>query len=210
METMMVNLLNTHKYDQLTYKQKIILKIVDWQNKIRGGKATLICHATDSKDTLIFYIRGTNPTEQEIKNFLLQQGYSTDVWFLTRMIRQESQYRQFNPGTKYGIASSVGCPNWGAPHGWGLMQLDVLNSSCGELNKDEKYRPSAEALWNWKENLKVGYAFLTGEKKGIAKVHITKMNKIVEEWNSQTINDFVDNHVDQIEGTQTFTHASSS
>lgn len=34
------------------------------------------------------------------------------------------------------------------------MQLDVLNSSCGELHRDGKYRPSAEALWNWKENLK--------------------------------------------------------
>ncbi len=183
---------------------------VDWQNKIRGGKATLLCHTDNSKDTLIFYIRGTNPTEQEIKNFLLQQNY-LDVWFLTRLIRQESEYRQFNPGTKYGPTweSLAGCPNWGTPHGWGLMQLDVLNSSCGELNKDGKYRPSAEALWNWKENLKKGYAFLTGEKKGIINNQIIVYEKKLDKWYEKNSADSVVGYSNQIEGRITFMHASS-
>ncbi|MDE5638731.1 MAG: hypothetical protein K2I47_02885, partial [Odoribacter sp.] len=183
---------------------------VDWQNKIRGGKATLLCHTDNSRDTLIFYIRGTNPTEQEIKNFLIQQDYSS-VWFLTRLIRQESQYRQFNPGTKYGNTweSSVGCPNWGTPHGWGLMQLDVLNRSCGELSKDGKYRPSAEALWNWKENLRMGYAFLAGEKKNITRDEILTYERELKRWYKDNTTDSIVGHSNQLEGRITFMHASS-
>ncbi|WP_147379582.1 hypothetical protein [Culturomica massiliensis] len=131
---------------------------------------------------------------------------------MTRLIRQESQYRQFNPGTKYGSAwtSSVGCPNWGTPHGWGLMQLDVLNSSCGELHRDGKYRPSAEALWNWKENLKVGYAFLTGEKKGMTKSEILAYEKDMKRWYKDNPTDSIVSYSNQVEGRVTFMHASST
>ena len=131
---------------------------------------------------------------------------------MTRLIRQESQYRQFNPGTKYGSAwtSSVGCPNWGTPHGWGLMQLDVLNSSCGELHRDGKYRPFAEALWNWKENLKVGYAFLTGEKKGMTKSEILAYEKDMKRWYKDNPTDSIVSYSNQLEGRVTFMHASST
>lgn len=128
------------------------------------------------------------------------------------MLRQESQYCQFNRGTKYGSSrdNGVGCPNWGSPHGWGLMQLDVLNNACGELHRDGKYRPSAEALWNWKENLSVGYEFLTGEKKGIARSRILVYENGLEKWYEKYPTDTIVGYSDHTEGRITFTHASSS
>ncbi len=90
---------------------------VDFGDKIRGGRATLQYKVGDKEYSFIFYIRGTNPTEQDVKTYLTQQGY--DIWFLTRLIRQESSYFQFNEGTNYGPdwTDVQGCPNWGSPHG---------------------------------------------------------------------------------------------
>jgi len=183
---------------------------VNWNQKIRGGKATLYCKGRSRTDTLVFHIRGTNPTESAVKQYIEEQGY-THVWFLMSLIRQESQYHQFNPGTDYtpDNNSIAGCPNWGAPHGWGLMQLDVLNSTCGLLHRDGKYRPSAEALWNWKKNVEIGYKFLMGEKKCIARNKMEEIDNDLEEWNKKNQDNPVEGHIDQIEGGVTFTHASS-
>jgi len=43
---------------------------VDFGGKIRGGKATLLYKIGNKENTFVFYIRGTNPTEQEVKEFI--------------------------------------------------------------------------------------------------------------------------------------------
>jgi hypothetical protein len=187
---------------------------VDFGNKIRGGKATLIYKIGEKEHTFVFYIRGTNPTEQEIKNYITQQGYNR-IWFLTRLIRQESSYKQFNSGTKYGPdwEDYVGCPNHGSPHGWGLMQLDVLNAQLGDHQALGKWRPSAQALWDWKENIRVGVAFLEGEKKEMVEENIKNSLNLQKRWYNKHPDDLINGHEDQTEGNNTYSityaHANS-
>jgi hypothetical protein len=110
---------------------------------------------SNNENTFVFYIRGNNPEENVVQT-LLSELSNDGIWFLNRLVREESQYEQFNdggaPSTDW--TSSDDCPNWGYPNGWGLMQLDP---------------PGLENnLWNWRENVTNGYNFLNGEKRNIA------------------------------------------
>ena len=181
--------------------------IVDFGDRIRGGKATLEWKRGEEKGNFVFYIRGKNPTEQAVKNYITQQGYNT--WFFTRLIRQESNYRQFNPPASqtegeegYGTDwdDGKGCPNWGPPHGWGLTQLDLL---------DEGQRPTAQELWGWKANVDRGHQFLSGEKWNIANSHITGEVEAVDTWDTKNPTDPIQGHPNQTEGGISYTHASS-
>lgn len=183
---------------------------IDFGEKIRGGKATLLYKTVSKEYSFIFHIRGSNPTEQEVKNYISEQGY--DIWFLTRLIRQESGYHQFNVGTKYGADWNdyVGCPNFNNNlHGWGLMQLDNLNAQLGNHQAAGGWRPSAQALWDWKENIRIGVAFLQGEKYNMVNNHFDRELDIVEEWNLVHQDDLVNGHADQAEGNITYTHSNS-
>jgi len=173
---------------------------IDFENKIRGGKATLYFKYGETTITEVFYIRGTNPTEQSVKDYIIAQSY--DIWFLTRLIRQESNYRQFNPGTNYGTGwnDSQGCTNFGPPHGWGLMQLDLL---------DGGQRPTAQQLWNWKANIDRGYQFLNGEKKTMVNNTLNNATDVLNTWYEEHKDDIVAGHIDQVEGLITYTHANS-
>src|SRR5690606_38167996 len=178
---------------------------IDFGNKIRGGRATLYAQVGDGKDTVTFHIRGTNPTEQSIKDYISEQN-DDNIWFLTRLIRQESTYRQFHNGTNYGSnwGDRQGCPLWGPPHGWGLMQLDVLNGG---------QRPTAQELWNWKANVDRGYNFLNGEKRNMVNGNMNSNFRLINDW-LQNFPDYpVLGHADQMEGDNTtsitFTHADS-
>jgi len=183
---------------------------VDFEHKIRGGKATLLYKVGDKEYSFVFYIRGTNPTEEEVKSFIMQQGYN--IWFLTRLIRQESGFHQFNPGNKYGPGwdDYVGCPNHGDPHGWGLMQLDVLNAKLGDHQVLGYWRPSAQALWDWKENIRIGVAFLQGEKYEMVNNHFNRELDILEKWNLRNPDDVVEKHLNRTEGNITYEHANSA
>ncbi len=178
---------------------------IDFGDRIRGGRATLYTEIGESRDTIIFHIRGTNPTAQAVQNYIAEQGYD-DTWFFTRLIRQESNYIHFNNGTNYGPdwTDSQGCPNWGPPHGWGLCQLDLL---------DGGQRPTAQELWSWQANVDRGYGFLTGEKFNIAENHIEGEMQVITRWNNDNPDDLVEGHADQEEGNNThsvtYTHASS-
>ncbi len=179
---------------------------IDFGDKIRGGRATLYTELGESKDTIVFHLRGANPTEQAVRDYIVEENYN-ETWFFTRLIRQESNYIHFNNGTNYGPkwTDSQGCPNWGPPHGWGLCQLDLLNGG---------QRPTAQELWSWKANVDRGYNFLTGEKFDIAENHIEGEMESVNEWNRDNPNDLVEGHDDQEEGNNinsvTYTHASSN
>lgn len=173
---------------------------IDFGDQVRGGRATLYCDYGTAKDTIIFYIRGTNPTEQAVKDYINLQSYN--VWFFTRLVRQESGYLHFKPGTKYGTGwdNDQGCPRWGAPHGWGLTQLDFL---------DRGQRPTAQELWNWKANIDRGYQFLNGEKRRTVNNNLNSSVAVINSWYKKNKDDTIKGHTDQVEGSITYTHANS-
>ena len=185
---------------------------IDFGERIRGGKATLYTQVGERRDTITFHIRGTNPTEQAVKDYIVAEGYD-DVWFFTRLIRQESTYRQFNNGTNYGPAwtdtDSQGCPNWGPPHGWGLTQLDLIGGT-----RANPIRPSAQELWDWKANVDGGYEFLNGEKWSMVNGNMNSNINRMQDWNDDHPDNPVEGHADQVEGNNatniTYTHANSS
>jgi hypothetical protein len=176
---------------------------VDFGDKIRGGKATLLYKTGNKEFSFVFHIRGLNPTESEVKNYLTLQGYN--IWFLTRMIRHESSYHQFNEGTNYGPewSNSQGCPNLGPPHGWGLMQLDIIGGT-----RSNPLRPSAQQLWDWKSNIRGGVEFLLGEKHIIAENNLSSANTIISTWNRPGVSFITKSPT--TDGGITYTHSISS
>ena len=115
----------------------------------RGGKATLYCEYQGLEFEHVFHIRGNNPTEAAA-----EAEIGNNPWYAIPIARHESgtqngrTYIQFNEVGTLGPnpADFKHCPNFGAPNGWGIMQLDPP--------------PSDEALWNWKQNIADGKAHL--------------------------------------------------
>jgi hypothetical protein len=123
---------------------------------IRGGKATITWElvGVTSPQDFVFHIRGTNPTESTAENYI-----GTTPWFIRGIAKQESgaqngrTYLQFNEVGTLGPnwSDSKYCPNWGYPHGWGMMQIeDPL---------------SAAVLWDWQINIDVG-KYILQQKHG--------------------------------------------
>lgn len=124
-------------------------------DKVRGGKA--IIQFVVGNDTWIdnnihifnFYIRAENPTRDQVVNYLQQPrgangtdpSYLNRYWFLIKLIRHESgtnnsnEFRQFNTqGAGYLYNNNrIGLPNFGAPRGFGLGQID----NTGQLTTAE-------------------------------------------------------------------------
>jgi len=90
------------------------------------------------------------------------------------------------------------------------MQLDVLNAELGDHLVEGKWRPSAQALWNWKENIRVGVAFLQGEKYDMVNNNLQTSINLQDDWYDFHPNDKLYGHADQIEGNITYTHANSN
>lgn len=112
--------------------------IVDFGDDIRGGTAVFEYVTgeqeweTDNIENFTFYIRGTNPTRDEVVDYIEEENYNDEYWFLLRLIRHESatgssdEFRQFNIGTSYTTTNLRGLPNFGPPRGYGLGQIDNL------------------------------------------------------------------------------------
>ncbi|MDR0348601.1 MAG: hypothetical protein LBH90_03800, partial [Tannerella sp.] len=158
---------------------------VDFGTDIRGGKVTVFCRTADTTISLVFYIRGANPSEQAVRNYLQTHNYNQ--WFLVKMIRQESgsrisgaEMKQFNDGTNYGKewSSVAGCPNMGDPKGFGLMQLDNWGTA------DNPQSPTSQQLWNWQANLDGGQEVLA-EKLAIVNRQRAKHDAMILLWNSE-------------------------
>lgn len=82
----------------------------DFGGSHRGGTATIrYRYSNQPERSFSFQIRGTNPTEADVKGKV-----GNSPWFLSRLIRQESAFRQFNGQD----------PLFGSPNGWGMMQID--------------------------------------------------------------------------------------
>jgi hypothetical protein len=177
---------------------------------IRGGIAYLIAESPSSiRDTLRFFIKGANPTVQQLNTFLNQAPYN-GVWFFKKIIFHESNTpdnlaelaRQFNPYSTQNEDLSENnwdawsrMPTFGPPCGWGLGQLD--NPS-----------PPAQALWDWQVNVRVAYDLLMGEKHGTIVNHLTACNDIVEDWSNPGRP--IVAHADTTEGGITYAHAVST
>lgn len=112
-------------------------------NKIRGGDVTITAYNDDKMSNVVgqfkFKIKGENPSNQQINNYLRLKGYDQQFWFFKGLIMQESTNRQFN---------GSGMPLWGGPDGWGLTQRDQQYQELTDGDLDY--------LWDWKKNIDVG------------------------------------------------------
>jgi hypothetical protein len=176
---------------------------------IRGGIAYLIAEApSGARDTVRFFIKGSNPTVQQVNAFLSQAPYNT-IWFFKKIIFHESnnpvaltaEVRQFNPYSSSGenlSESNWGAfsrmPNMGAPCGWGLGQMD-------------NPKPPAQTLWDWQANIIAAYNLLDVGKRGNIVTNLNNANRIVSTWNYPG-NPIV-TQPDRTEGGVIYTHAPS-
>ncbi len=156
---------------------------IDFGTTFRGGTGYLIFKKdANAIDTLIFYIRGTNPSEQEVHNYT-NTLLNSDGWYVPKMIRQESNFRQFNTGTASSTNNSAGMPNWGPPYGWGMKQLDNIGSPYGYLTSfNNRFGPYPDELWSWQANVRKGIEFFNGDKLRVANSRWNNALDRLEAW----------------------------
>jgi hypothetical protein len=169
---------------------------VDFGNDICGGTAYLFYRHDDGRtDTIIFYIRGTNPTETQIRNYLTQQGYN--YWFFMKMTRQESSLLQFGNFGNYtttwqtGNTNRRGEPLYGPPRGFGLKQLDNWGAP-------RRYATSKH-LWNWQANIDGGVEVIR-EKEGLVNSYRDNYNRIINSWNRVNQDDLISDSLNIVAG----------
>lgn len=226
---------------------------IDYDERIRGGEVKI--EFVEGSETwgqgevsnFTFYIRGENPTYQQILTYLDEENYYPDrFWFLVRKIRQESlsfgslyvtnetgdgkmlqdhdsdyEFRQFNPleDNNYTTRKNTyrGLPNFGAPRGFGLGQIDNIGTATvaqvpvpppvGETIEVEitengtqvnrtidfaRYKVATDQeVWHWKKNIDRGVWFLANEKMIITKNKIINIRSAVMNWNNQHPTDLV-------------------
>ena len=153
---------------------------------ILGGTATVFCYPPSSSTPFsrVFYIRGTNPSSTDVEDL-----FADEPWYALGILRHECGYHgtylQFNESGTLGPAPTdvKWCPNWGAPHGWGLMQLD---------------NPPATAvqLWDWRANIEAGLTRIA-EKRQLADTHLQEQIRQQQEDNPE---DTIASHVFTIGG----------
>ena len=168
---------------------------------------------------------------------LIQKSLVTMLVLLTKLIRHESatgssnEFRQFNIGTDYTITSVRGLPNFGAPRGYGLGQIDnfgrLSQRERNELNLDELENgetivdtqnrtidwrgyivASDNEVWNWKDNIGAIINLLdnkTTELRG----HIRRLRNHVNNWNTNNLENLVVIPEDVDESTITFSWVNS-
>jgi hypothetical protein len=147
---------------------------IDFGNYFRGGKCYIFSKIKDSiVDTIIFHIRGENPSEQDVRNYVNTLP-NANGWYIPKMIRQESSFQQFNIGAPSISNTIAGMPKWGPPYGWGMKQLDNLGAAFGYktiLNSIvvREGGASPDELWNWQLNVSKGIQFFNGEKMTAAR-----------------------------------------
>eukprot|EP00597_Dinobryon_sp_UTEXLB2267_P003083 CAMPEP_0170069836 /NCGR_PEP_ID=MMETSP0019_2-20121128/8359_1 /TAXON_ID=98059 /ORGANISM="Dinobryon sp., Strain UTEXLB2267" /LENGTH=540 /DNA_ID=CAMNT_0010277975 /DNA_START=1006 /DNA_END=2625 /DNA_ORIENTATION=+ len=104
------------------------------QGNVIGGTAIATAVLSGQSYTIVFYIRGTNPSPGTI------QAYANSIgnvpWYFMAMIAQESNTLNFRTSDRLPLQSY--------DNGFGLMQL--TNSPVPDYN----------SIFNWKKNVKVG------------------------------------------------------
>lgn len=126
---------------------------IDWDKMIRGGdEITLDVTATASGkvyDKTVnhgFVIKGDNPDRTAVKALL-----TVEEQVIAYM---ESRFRQFRDDKSF--------PIFGAPHGYGLMQLDPPDNN--------------EEVWDWKANAKEGQSRFA-KKENLATKYPSKVRR---------------------------------
>ena len=126
-------------------------------NEIVGGVATLDVVKDDHLAGYTqFFIRGKNPQDEDVENFLptvVDSHFSRIARPITRHESRQGRYiyNQFNARTV-----NREKPNLGPPEGWGIAQLDRSGQKGVETTTAE--------VWNWKTNL-ISMAKLFVEKR---------------------------------------------
>ncbi|MFW6002756.1 MAG: hypothetical protein ACOCQD_05385, partial [archaeon] len=167
---------------------------VNFGDDFRGGKAYLIGKNSNRSDTIVFFIRGNNPTQAQVQSFT-QTLNNGNAWYFVKMMRQESEsfgdiFKQFNPGEPGPKNDDAGGrPNWGGPYGWGIMQLDNLGETYGTLTEfNDRYGASTNELWNWQANVRKGVRFFNGEKLTVADSRWEEALEDIEFWEEDNAN----------------------
>ncbi len=121
------------------------------QKKIFGGKVYIKSSIGDHATT--FLIRGKNPSDEDVKNFI--KANCKDHWYAWAIAQHESR-QHFNLFNQFNTQEKIfGTPNYGAPDGWGIMQLDSSRGS--EISTEEVY--------NWQANVLSGLKLMDKAKK---------------------------------------------
>jgi len=168
-----------------------------------------LCRYNNKIDTIRFYIRGTNPTETQIKDYLRQKSYLTQYWFIVKMTRQESSLCQFGSNGKYKTTKLTrtdqgkGESLYGPPRGFGLKQLDNWGP------KENPKHATEQHLWDWKENIDGGVEVII-EKKAIANDIKAQNDEIINEWNKAHSHDQVSDNLYIDNGDETYTDTGTS
>jgi hypothetical protein len=179
----------------------------DLGGKIRGGRATLSWRYENygefedpQMQELVFHIRGTNPGETEAAAYI-----GTSPWFIQGIAKQESgtqngrTYLQFNEGTPGPNMSDPGrAPNWGYPHGWGMMQIEDANATM-----------SPEKLWNWKANVDKGKEILEEKRKDSEEFWNRQVDQFIR-WNLENEENIKDPPLDSTFNGYTFSYSPSN
>lgn len=123
----------------------------DMGSDIRGGTASFYCQLGGKISTNVMFIRGLNPAGNAVEAMFVGQP-----WYALPIAKREcgyssGTYYQFNEVGNLGPDPDdyLDCPNWGYPHGWGIMQLDG-------------FLPYPQDLWDWRENVETGLGYLLG------------------------------------------------
>ena len=183
--------------------------VVYFSEEIRGGKA-IFQFIFDSAlmlydGSFTFYIRGKNPRKTDVLNYITQKGYSSEYWFFMKLIRHESgthdqdEFLHFNPGSVSVKNETKGLPNWGAPHGLGLMQIDNKGTNANPI------RATDDEVWNWKVNIDGAKNLLDVKKQEVINQYFIRNNintriPFAKDWNKNNPNDLIEQLGNQLEG----------
>jgi len=177
-----------HEYVILT-KDDTKEWIVDFGNYFCGGEATLYWEVYDEGEMIndgkyTFYIRGQNPHDSVVINYI--QNIPSHRWYYVPIVEHETigLFDQFNRlrtdkesvSRNYGSEQTdfEGCPLWGGPDGWGIMQLEIE----ARLDRPEEglVRPRErdhQLLWNWMYNVDTGIRLLE-QKRVAAEIYLNR------------------------------------
>ena len=181
---------------------------IDFKEVMQGGRALIEVRKYDD-DTLIksfnFTIKGQNPKIGEVFKLMDQSPYK-NAWFLKKIAIKETgssktdaskEMKHFNSydskreNLKVAWSDYSRCPNFNkvgtneqdGDGGVGMMQLT-------------NPKPSSNALWDWKQNIKDGYDELKKKRSFLIKFGLLSDVEAANDWNNEQLNDY--NKVDKI------------